>query len=133
MLRPGSVVTGKNGRATSESDRMLRMSSFAFEGLFQDLRFAVRQFHNNPGFSCTAVLVLALGVAASVAIFAFVDAALLQPLPYEDPSRLVSVYESMTNCRDCQLSYQDFLDWKNDNSVFSTLEAWESSVNLWRS
>ncbi len=57
--------------------------------MLQDLRFAVRQLRKNLGFAATAILVLALGIAASVAIFAFVDAALLQPLPYQNPSRLV--------------------------------------------
>src|SRR5947207_15702577 len=105
---------------------MLRMGGFVFESVLHDLRFAVRQLRNNPGFACTAVLVLALGVAASVAIFSFVDAALLQPLPYRNPSRLISAYESLSNCRECALSYQDYLDWKKDNTVFSSLEAWES-------
>jgi len=60
------------------------MTGAAFESVLHDLRFALRQLRNNPGFSCAAVLVMALGIAASVAIFAFVDAALLQPLPYMD-------------------------------------------------
>jgi hypothetical protein len=93
-----------------------------WDAVRHDVRFAVRQWKNR-GFSCTAVLVLALGVSASVAIFAFVDAALLQPLPYKDPARLVSVYESMSDCRECELSYQDYVDWKKGNTVFSSLEA----------
>src|SRR5215469_16719504 len=112
---------------------MLRMAGFAFESLFRDLRFALRQLRNNPGFSCTAVLVLALGVAASVAIFAFVDAALLQPLPYRNPSRLLAAYETTGSCRDCSFSYPDYLDWKNSNTIFSSFEAWDASVYLWRS
>src|SRR6202453_1707471 len=66
-----------------------------FETLWQDLRFALRQLTKNPGFTITAVLMLSLGTAASVAIFAFVDAALLKPLPYEDPRTLVDVTESV--------------------------------------
>ncbi len=62
--------------------------------LMQDLRFAFRQFRKNPGFGLTAVLMLALGIGASVAIFAFVDAALIKPLPYADPNRLVAPTES---------------------------------------
>jgi macrolide transport system ATP-binding/permease protein len=49
-----------------------------FESVWQDLRFALRQFVKNPAFACTAVLVLALGMGTSVAIFAFVDAALIK-------------------------------------------------------
>ena len=63
-------------------------------GMIQDLRYAVRQLRKSPGFACTAILVLTLGMCASVAIFAFVDAALIKPLPYPNPNRLVVVTES---------------------------------------
>ena len=88
------------------------------QSTLQDLRFALRQLRKNPGFAGTAILVLALGMAASVAIFAFVDAALLQPLPYQNPSRLVVAYETTNSCRDCNLSYPDYLDWKKANTSF---------------
>ena len=101
--------------------------------MLQDLRFALRQLRKNPGFAGTAILVLALGMAASVAIFAFVDAALLQPLPYQNPSRLVVAYETTNLCRECNLSYPDYQDWKETNKVFSSFEAWYASVHLWRS
>ena len=58
------------------------------------MRFVLRQFRNTPGFTVTAILVLALGMCASLAIFAFVDAALIKPLPYREPARLVGVYET---------------------------------------
>jgi predicted permease len=99
----------------------------------QDLRFAARQLRQNPGFAGTAILVLALGMAASAAIFAFVDAALLQPLPYQNPSRLVVAYEPTNSCRECNLSYPDYLDWKKTNTSFTAFEAWDASVYLWRS
>ena len=68
--------------------------AFARRRLLQDLRFALRQLRKNPGFGITAILILALGMGVSVAIFGFVDAALLQPLPYSAPDRLMSVDES---------------------------------------
>src|SRR5579875_3693940 len=55
----------------------------------QDVHYTIRQLRKNPSFTVTVILVLALGVAASIAIFSFVDAALLKPLPYYDPARLV--------------------------------------------
>ena len=55
------------------------------DNLWQDFRFAVRQLRKTPGFTATAILMLALGMCASVAIFAFVDAALLKPLPVRIP------------------------------------------------
>jgi predicted permease len=101
--------------------------------VLQDLRFAARQLRKNPGFAITATLVLALGMAASLTIFAFVDAALFQPLPYRDPSRLVVAYETTAACRQCAFSYPDYQDWKNANRAFSSFEAWRASVHLWRS
>src|ERR1700677_200397 len=65
---------------------------FWWDTTLQDFRFALRQLRKNVGFTCTAVLVLALGLAASIAIFAFVDAALIKPLPYRDASHLVAVF-----------------------------------------
>src|SRR3954452_1048198 len=88
------------------------------QSMLQDLRFALRQLRKNPAFAGTAILVLALGMAASLAIFAFVDAALLRPLPYQNPSRLVVAYETTNSCRDCNLSYLDYLDWKKANTSF---------------
>ena len=68
--------------------------SAPFERLLQDLRFALRQLRRNPGFTFTATIMLALGIGASVAMFAFVDAALFKPLPYLDPGHLAAVFES---------------------------------------
>ncbi len=53
----------------------------ALDDLLQDIRFAIRQLRKHPGFAGTAILILALGIGASVAIFGFVDAALLEPHP----------------------------------------------------
>ena len=90
--------------------------------LGKDVRFALRQLRKDPGFAATAVSVLALGICASVAIFAFVDAALLKPLPYRDPARLIAVYESLPQFPLSNLSYPDYLDWKERNRVFSAFD-----------
>ena len=63
--------------------------------LVQDLRYTLRQLLKNPGFAFTSIIILALGICASVAIFGFVDAALIKPLPYSYPSRLLWVTESV--------------------------------------
>ena len=93
-------------------------------GLIQDLRFALRQLCKSPGFACTSILIMTLGISASVAIFGFVDAALIKPLPYKDPNRLVWVTESAAMFPHANLSYPDYLDWKRLNRVFSSMEAW---------
>jgi macrolide transport system ATP-binding/permease protein len=101
--------------------------------LMQDLRFAFRQFRKNPGFGLTAVLMLALGIGASVAIFAFVDAALIKPLPYADPTRLVDVTEKTALFPRNNLSYPDYVDWKRMNTVFASMDVYEGSGLLLRS
>ena len=83
----------------------------------KDLAFALRQLRKNPGFAFTAVFVLALGMCASLAIFAFVDAALIKPLPYRDPARLVELFETDRTFERRNLSYPDYLDWKQRNRL----------------
>ena len=97
------------------------------DNLMQDLRYTLRQLRKNPGFTATAILMLALGMCASVAIFAFVDAALFKPLPYKNPATLLGVYEHIDLCPRCNLSYLDYLDWKKLNKVFASLELYHGN------
>jgi hypothetical protein len=114
-----------NGARLQEESR--EMVGFKMESVLRDARFAVRQLGRNPGFACTAILVLALGIGASVAIFGFVDAALIKPLPYKDSARLVGVFENVPLFPRSNLSYLDFVDWKKMNRVFSSFDAWSGS------
>ena len=122
-----SPEAARQARRQFGSDLRLQEQShdivgFRFESVLQDFRFAVRQLRKNPGFTATATLMLALGMCASVAIFAFVDAALLKPLPYRDPAGLVAVFEKTSGFPHSNLSYPDYLDWKKQNTVFSSLD-----------
>jgi macrolide transport system ATP-binding/permease protein len=94
------------------------------ESVVQDLRFTLRQLRKNPAFSVTATAMVALGIGASVAIFAFVDAALIKPLPYQDPSRLLFVTETTPDIPRAALSYPDYLDWKKFNRVFDSMDVY---------
>src|SRR4030095_8855728 len=75
------------------------------ESVLQDLRFTLRQLRKHPAFTFTATAMVALGIGASVAIFAFVDAALIKPLPYQHPSRLLFVSETTPDIPRASLSY----------------------------
>jgi predicted permease len=103
-------------------DESHAIAGLGIENVLQDFRFALRQLRKNPGFAATAILILTLGIAASVAIFSFVDATLIKPLPYENPSRLVILFESNSLGPRFHLSYKDYIDWKNQNTVFSSLD-----------
>jgi macrolide transport system ATP-binding/permease protein len=102
------------------------------ENVLQDVRYALRQLRKSPGFAVTAILILAIGIGASTAIFGFVDAALIRPLPYAHPERLVDVNESAAVFPRSNLSYPDFLDWKRLNEVFSSFDAYNQSGYLLR-
>ena len=106
-----------------ETVRAAGWESYA-EMLGRDMRFALRLWAKNPGFGLTAAGVLALGIGVSVAIFGFVDAALLQPLPYKHPERLMSVNESNSESPRWPLSYPDYLDWQRLNKSFSSLDVY---------
>jgi macrolide transport system ATP-binding/permease protein len=113
------------GNASSAQERFnLKNRIMWLDSRLRDVRFAIRQLARHPGFAATAILVLALGIGASVAIFAFVDGALIEPLPYPQPSQLVSIFETASMCPHCNVSYLNFRDWKKRSLPFASLEAW---------
>ena len=99
----------------------------ALENLLRDFAFAARQLRRNPGFAVTAVLMLALGIGAATSIFAFVDSALLKPLPYAEPSRLLGVFESIALGPHFNLSYPDYVDWKHENTTLASLDVYQGT------
>ncbi len=113
------------GNDTSLREQSRDVVGFWFESTLQDFRFSLRQLRKNLVFTCTAIVVLALGMCASISIFAFVDAALIKPLPYQNPSRLVGVYETVALFPHSNLSLPDYLDWKKSNKSFTALEVYQ--------
>ena len=120
------------GNEARLKERSREIVAFHFETALQDFRYAFRQLRKNPAFAFVAILVLTLGTSASVAIFAFVDAALIKPLAYSNPTRLVDVAESHAVFARSNLSRLDFLDWQRLNTVFSSMDAYSGSGYLLR-
>src|SRR5271156_1716203 len=90
--------------------------------MFRLFRYALRQLRGNPGFAATAILTLTLGIGASTAIFAVLDAVLLEPLPFAQPDRLVAV-ESQP---DRVVSIPTMQDYQSRSTTFASLAAYRS-------
>jgi len=120
------------GNAMRLNEQSHEAVGFRFETVLQDLRFALRQLRRSPGFTLTAVLILALGMGVSVAIFGFVDAALIEPLPYAAPNQLLDVAENAAAWPRSNLSRADYEDWKRENTTLSSLDAYGGEGYLLR-
>jgi putative ABC transport system permease protein len=81
--------------------------------IYQDLKYSVRMLRKNPGFACVVLITLALGIGANTAIFSFVNAVILNPLPFPDSARLVVINEiSKEGAADIGVSLLNFRDWQ---------------------
>ena len=102
--------------------------------LLKDIRFSIRSLRANPGFAIVSILTLALGIGATTAIFSVVNGVLLQPLPLQDPSRLVVVAERSLDSPPNEYrvtSPMNYLEWIKETKLFSSMGAyfdWEMNL-----
>ena len=120
------------GNARRVHDESHQVVGFRIETVLQDVRFALRQMKRNPGFALTAILILGLGMGVSIAIFGFVDAALLEPLPFTNPDRLMAVDEASAVFTRSNISREDYNDWKRLNRSFTSLDVYTGTGFLLR-
>jgi len=95
--------------------------------LFQDIRFGARVLLSSPGMTLAVILALALGIGANTAMFSVVDALILHPLRYQNPSELVVVWDRDPQGQLRGSSSGNFLDWRKAKS-FSALAGWAGST-----
>ena len=95
---------------------------------WQDLRYGARMLLRNPAVSAVAVVTLALGIGANTATFSIVNAVMLRPLPYQNPDRLVSLWTNVPEHGRRPITPGNFVDWKNQNTVFENMAAFSSST-----
>jgi putative ABC transport system permease protein len=91
--------------------------------MLQDLKYAARGVVKRPLFAALVILTLALGIGANTAMFSIVNSVLIRPLPYERPDELVYMYGSFRGGDEASVSPPDYLDYRERNSVFSSLGA----------
>src|SRR5215475_13101721 len=103
------------------------------ELLLADIRYAVRLLIKRPAFTAVAIITLSLGIGANTAIFSVVNAVLLNPLPYADPSSLTLLWlqHPSTNQFQQPVSFPDFNDWQAQSQSFEQIVANRTlAVNL---
>ena len=98
------------------------------EELREDVKFAFRQLRHAPAFTLVAVVTLALGIGANSAIFALVDATLLRPLPYNQPDRLVTIWETSEASPRGFASPPNMQDWRDRSRTFDAIAGYTPSV-----
>lgn len=99
--------------------------------LLQDLRYGFRMLAKSPGFTAIAVVTLALGIGANTAIFSVINSALLRALPFHQPQRLVSLWETERAPGNFPLTGPDYLDWQSQSHTLesTSLYSWQRSFN----
>src|SRR5215467_13618968 len=98
--------------------------------LLADLRYGLRLLRQAPGFTAVALCALALGIGANTAIFSTLDSVVLRALPYEDPERVVLVWEdaSFNSFPKDTPAPANYADWKSRNHVFTDMAAISGST-----
>ena len=120
------------GNITAVSEQVRSYGWENFAGLlFSSLRYSVRRLRHSPGFTAVSILMLALGIGASTAIFSVLDGVLLQPLPYPHSEQLVSLRHTAPgiNLNDLGMSPSLYFTYSEENRVFQDLCLWSTSTS----
>jgi len=99
------------------------LGSATLDTLARDLQFSLRTMTRNPGFTCVAMLTIALGIGANSAMFSVVQGVILAPLPFPEPDRLVFLWQNRPGVPQLEASYPNFEDWEHTSRSFDSMSA----------
>jgi putative ABC transport system permease protein len=101
------------------------------KSLLQDLGYALRQLRKNPGFACTAIVILALGIGASTAIFSAVNPILFEPLPYRHPGRIAMIWyvgDDGSRVPQAFHTYRELAERSHSFDAIAVMKPWQPTV-----
>ena len=120
------------GNVTRLKEETLDSVAFRVETAIQDFRYALRQLRNTPGFACTAIVILGLGIGATTAIFSAVNPILFKPLPYPDASRIMMIWYAAEDGSPVPQSFHSYQELTERNRAFEALAVmnpWQPTLN----
>lgn len=128
--RRRALVSFGGVQRTKEAHRDVRGARWLAEAA-ADIRYALRTFRKSPALAISAILTLALGIGANTAIFSAVNAVILRPLPFDDPARLVMLWEENPDkgWHENVVAPANALDWREQVAAFADVAAYNSFSN----
>jgi predicted permease len=119
------VRNGAGARRSPHLDSRAPREGILMDDLVVDIRYALRTLRHSRGFAAVAILTMALGIGVNAAMFSFVDAVVLQPLPFAEPERLVQIFETFQgdSLERRAVGYPTMLDWRERMESISDVAA----------
>ena len=109
------------------------MAMGIMEALIKDLAYGIRSLLKHPGFTAIAIVTLALGIGANTAMFSVINGVLLRPLPYQQPERIVTIWEESPErgMEQLPVSFANLQEWVSQNNSFDQIAAYTfANLNL---
>ena len=126
-----SAAAREFGNATRMQEQSVETVAFRWEATWHDFRYALRQLRQNPGFAATAIVILALGIGATTAIFSAVNPILFASLPYPHPRQIVTIYERNNGGGGRMPNFADYVGLSERSRSFDAMAAtrgWQPTI-----